>query len=288
MPMWGEDRNDYPKRPTPSSHSFTPDAVRDGLRAVPRWVWITFAVVLFIAFAIALRGIPFFFLFFLLIFGANKFDRVKGWMQGSTDHGSGHGPHRTAPKPAVQWGEPGSHRTRADEAVADPALRQSLMRGRELAGRMRAALPGIRDQAVRTRATHLVDDADRIVSSIRERGDAHMADVFNDRYLAPATTILSRYARIASRDLTTAREAVQRVEQHDLPLLQTKFDEFYEQVHRGDLIDLEVASEMLAFELGSQVNGAPPISDGQEDEDDRRPMRWEPVDPVPDPKARRR
>ncbi|HEV2528439.1 MAG TPA: hypothetical protein VGT61_08340 [Thermomicrobiales bacterium] len=292
MSMWGEDRDDRYLRPT-QPESFTPGTVRTGLRAVPRWVWIAFAVVLFIAFAIALRGIPFFLLFFLFIFGANKFDRVKGWMHGDDGqrHGTGHIPHRAggAPrKPTVQWGEPGSQRVRADDSVADPALRAALFRGRELAARMRATLPGIRDQAIRTRATNLVDDADRIVSSVRERGDAHMAEVFNDRYLAPATTILSRYSRIAARDLTTARDAIQRVEQHDLPLLQTKFDEFYEQIHRGDLIDLEVASEMLAFELGSPVNGAPPLDDGQDDDDIRRPVRWDPVDPIADPKVRER
>ena len=294
MSKWGEDRNERGLRPTQSpSNSFTPATVRDGLRAVPRWVWIAFAVVLFVAFSIALRGIPFFLLFFLFMFGANRFGRVRSWVHGDSrqQHGNGHRPHRAGGnqrRPTVQWGEPGSQRVRADESVDDPALRDALQRGRDLAGRMRATLPGIRDQSVRTRATHLVDDADRIVTSVRERGDAHMAGVFNDRYLGPATTILSRYSRIAARDLSTARGAVQRVEQHDLPLLQTKFDEFYEQIHRGDLIDLEVASEMLAFELGATANGSAPISGDLDDDEPHRPVKWDPVDPIPDPRATER
>jgi hypothetical protein len=287
---WGDGRDRDERRPAPTGF----DGVIEGLRSVPRWVWITLAVFVFIGLSVALRGVPVFLLIFFLIFAGNKSGRFRSFFggHGRRGHRHGHAPHRGAQAPnrpggappTVRWGEPGATKFRSDDSVADPALRESLARGRELATRLRSALAGISDREIRLRATNLADDADRILGSVRERGDVAMADLFNDRYLAPATTIMTRYARLAPRDLTTARPALERVEQHDLPLLQKRFDQFYEQVHRGDLIDLEVASEMLAFELGAPVNGRPSLDQPDPPVAERRldgngtgtsePVRW--------------
>ena len=153
-----------------------------------------------------------------------------------------------------------------------------LAKGREQAARMRRTLGGINDREVRLRVSNLVDDADRILTSLRDRGDIVLAHTFNDRYLAPATTILTRYSRLVSRDLTTARPVLDRVETHDLPLLLRRYDEFYEQVHRGDLIDLEVASEMLAFELDEPVNGTPSLGASDPGRQVETPVRWSGAD----------
>lgn len=270
--MWGENSDQNGRRPSPGND------IVGGLQAVPKWVWIAFAVVFLVGLTIATRGVPIFLLGFILFFGWNRFGR----------HGRSeprHGGHRARQRhgarpvaPTIRWGEPAGA-ARATEEPADVELRDALRRGRDLANRMRRSLGGIRDGQIRTRATHLVDDADRILASLRDRGDRTLAATFNERYLTPAETILSRYTRLQALDLTTGRDALDRVESHDLPLLQKRYDEFYEQVHRGDLIDLEVASEMLAFELGTPYHGTPSLSDQPSGPDDdplpeREPVRW--------------
>lgn len=266
--MWGEDSNSDQRRP-----SIAPGR-GGGLAAVPRWFWLVLAGILIVGATVALK-IPFFLIFFVFFFGRHH---VGGWFRHEfgpstvqrTEAGGDEEP------PTIRWGEArtAGQRGAAGDEVADPELREALTRGREQAARMRRTLAGINDRNVRLRVTNLVDDADRILGSLRDRGDTVLTRTFNDRYLAPATTILTRYTRLVSRDLTSARPVLDRVETHDLPLLQRKYDEFYEQVHRGDLIDLEVASEMLAFELEAPVNGTPSLSETDSATDQTRPVRW--------------
>lgn len=248
---------------------------------VPKWFWLVLAAILIVA-AIRFLNVPFFLLFFLFIFGSNH---MGGWFKrefgSSSVQRSDEAARRADAEPTVRWGETGSSAVRASvDDVADPDLRDVLASGREQAARMRRSLEGINDREVRLRVTNLVDDADRILVSLRDRGDVVLARTFNDRYLAPASTILTRYARLVSRDLTTARPVLDRVETHDLPLLQKRYGEFYEQVHRGDLIDLEVASEMLAFELEAPVNGAPTLSEPDPTGQAEPPVRWRTSDVI--------
>jgi hypothetical protein len=53
---------------------------------------------------------------------------------------------------------------------------------------------------------------------------------------------------LTSRGVTGAEETLKRVEEQNLPLLASRFDALYNQIHRGDIIDLAVASEMLEFD----------------------------------------
>ena len=270
--MWGEDSSDDDRRPVIGPNR------GGGLAAVPTWFWFVLAGFLVIA-ATAILKVPFFLIFFLFFIGRNH---IGGWFNrefGSSTVQRSDGVPASDQAPTVRWGEAahGRRQVPVRDDVADPELRDALTKGRDQAARMRRTLGGINDRNIRLRVTNLVDDADRILASLRERGDTMLTQTFNERYLAPATTILTRYTRLVSRDLTSARPVLDRVETHDLPLLQRKYDEFYEQVHRGDLIDLEVASEMLAFELEAPVNGAQSLSEpepaGQEP-----PVRWQTPD----------
>ena len=273
--MWGQDSSERePGRPRGSASG-------GGLAAVPKWFWLVLAAILIVA-AIRFLNVPFFLLFFLFIFGSNH---MGGWFRrefGSSDvRRSDETARRADAEPTIRWGEAGAAARRSPvDDVPDPELRDALASGREQAARMRRSLGGINDREVRLRVTNLVDDADRILGSLRDRGDVILARTFNDRYLAPASTILTRYARLVSRDLTTARPVLDRVENHDLPLLQKRYSEFYEQVHRGDLIDLEVASEMLAFELDAPINGAPSLSEPDPADATEPPVRWRSTDAV--------
>jgi hypothetical protein len=114
----------------------------------------------------------------------------------------------------------------------------------------------IESPSVRERAFAVCAAADRVAEALAEgNGDRETAQVFLDRYLGPAESILGRYVRLAGRGVAAAEPALATVESRDLPLLESKLNDLYEQLHRGDVIDLKVASEMLEFELD---NPSPP------------------------------
>lgn len=139
----------------------------------------------------------------------------------------------------------------------NPELAALLSRGWEMLDRSRKAIRRFPDVTVRRRASAIVDQAEQILDTLREgQGDLVLATKFVDRYLAPTTTLLERYARLANRGLDSAQPVLERVADHDLPMIARKFRELYERLHRGDVIDLEVASEMLDFELGSPAANA--------------------------------
>jgi hypothetical protein len=103
--------------------------------------------------------------------------------------------------------------------------------------------------------------ARRIVAALAEDGprlpDAELARTFLDRYLTTTETILERYVRLSARGVLSAEATLTKVEEHDLPLLARKLTDLYERLHRGDVIDLETASEMLDLDLaGPPVRAA--------------------------------
>jgi len=149
--------------------------------------------------------------------------------------------HRDVVVPATQ----GSAAALAEEAEARVARLWRVAR--------RIEAPDVREQAFR-----VCSAADRVAEALAVgTGDATAARVFRDRYLGPAETVMEGYVRVAGRGLSAAEPALTKVADRDLPLLETKLTELYERIHRGDVIDLEVAGEMLALDLeGSPV---PPL-----------------------------
>lgn len=132
---------------------------------------------------------------------------------------------------------------RLDHVVSEGEARVDAMRARA----RRIPKPVIRDQALRLSAS-----ADRILAVLGETPEnQQLASDFVSRYLTPAEAIVSRYARLAARDVPSAAPTLAKVESEDLPLLEQKMSELYDRLHRGDLIDLEVAREMLAFDFAS-------------------------------------
>jgi hypothetical protein len=127
---------------------------------------------------------------------------------------------------------------------------------------MRAQARRIGKPDVRDRALAICASADRILGALGEvPAEGQLARDFVDRYLTPAEAIVSRYARLSSRGISTAEPTLVKVETEDLPLLDAKMRELYDRLHRGDLIDLEVAREMLALDFADADAGtgaAPP------------------------------
>jgi hypothetical protein len=103
----------------------------------------------------------------------------------------------------------------------------------------------VRDQAFRVCAA-----ADRVAEVMAaDRIDAQTVAWFDDRLLAPAESLLSGYLRLSSRGIESADTTLRRIEEQNLPQIETRLDALYDQLHRGDVIDLTVASEMLDLQL---------------------------------------
>lgn len=143
--------------------------------------------------------------------------------------------------------------------AATPEIGEILRQGTALVDAMRGNARQIPKPAVRQQALALCASADRVISAIGENPDeAALARDFLDRYLAPANKIVDDYARLASRNVASAQPTLTQVEEHDLPQLTSKFDELYDRLHRGSLIDLQAAREMLSLDIPGWDQDAAP------------------------------
>jgi hypothetical protein len=114
---------------------------------------------------------------------------------------------------------------------------------------MRAQARRIRKPAVRAQTLEICALADRVLAILPEAADeTTVRDIIN-RYLSPAESIISRYATLATREVASAAPTLRQVETDDLPLIERQLHELYDRLNRGDLIDLEVAREMLRFDF---------------------------------------
>ena len=104
----------------------------------------------------------------------------------------------------------------------------------------------MRDQAIRLCAA-----AERIAAAMarrpHRRGDGDLVR----HAIARSRPSRSSSATFASRSrgVAGAEETLRRVEEQNLPLLESRFDALYDQLHRGEIVDLAVASEMLDLDL---------------------------------------
>jgi hypothetical protein len=111
--------------------------------------------------------------------------------------------------------------------------------------------------------------ADRVAEALaRDRASPELVGWFVDRYVVPTETLLDRYARLAERRIAAAEPTLTKVEQEDLPQLAARLDALYEQLHRGDVVELAVASEMLEFGFADEPPGTE--SSSREVEESRR------------------
>lgn len=165
-----------------------------------------------------------------------------------------------AEKPAVE------KRTspKASPVPATTASSQVVERSTQLIDQMRTASRRIPNQDVRRQALALCGSADQVLSVIEETpGEDALARDFLARYLTPATSIITDYSRLANRNVASARPTLEKVESHDIPLLSAKLDELHDRLHRGSLIDLEVAREMLSLDMAEWDDDAPVVAPTQ-------------------------
>jgi len=121
--------------------------------------------------------------------------------------------------------------------------------------RVARRIPGetAREQAFRVCAA--ADRVAEVLAQDKDRIEPETARWFIDRLLSPTEALLDRYVRVASRGVASAEPTLAKVEREDLPAIESRLDTLYQQLHRGDVVDLAVASEMLEFGLDE----APPL-----------------------------
>lgn len=156
----------------------------------------------------------------------------------------------------TQW-RLGGQRTAPDRAASGAAAARKpseisgiVQRGNALVDGMRADARAIPRPEPRREALAACAAADQVLSAIEEHPDeVVLARDFLHRFLEPASTLIRDYSRLASRDVPSARETVAAVEANDLPRLRERADAIYDRLHRGTLIDLEVAREMMGLDM---------------------------------------
>jgi hypothetical protein len=128
---------------------------------------------------------------------------------------------------------------------------ESIVReGTQLVDRMRADARLIPGADPRREALAACAASDLVLSAIEEHPDeVVLARDFLHQFLEPAGKLVRDYARLASRDVPSARQTVAEVESNDLPALTRRANAIYDRMHRGTLIDLEVAREMMALDV---------------------------------------
>ena len=81
-----------------------------------------------------------------------------------------------------------------------------------------------------------------------------LARDFSGSFLEPAHKVFVEYDRLSRRDVQSAKALLQEVEQKDLPRITERAEQVHERVHRGTMIDLQVAREMLHLGTGDEMD----------------------------------
>jgi hypothetical protein len=152
-----------------------------------------------------------------------------------------------APTPAPPSAAPTARRvTRASSA---PFAATAFAAVHERIEELRQITRQIPEGLVREQADRICAAADRIVAVMAaDRSSEELVGWFDTQLLTPTTSLLGSYVRLAGRGVAGAEETLRHVEEQNLPLLESRFDALYAQLHRGEIIDLAVASEMLELD----------------------------------------
>jgi hypothetical protein len=138
---------------------------------------------------------------------------------------------------------------RASRANSAPFAATAFAAVHERIEELREIVRQIPEGQVRVQADRICAAADRIVAVMAaDRASEELVSWFDSQLLTPTTSLLGGYVRLAGRGVAGAEETLRRVEEQNLPLLESRFDALYAQLHRGEIIDLAVASEMLELD----------------------------------------
>jgi hypothetical protein len=129
-------------------------------------------------------------------------------------------------------------------------IEQLIIQGRSVLDQLRAAVRMIPNPEARNEAFATCEASAMVLDAIEEHPDeVPLARDFVHRFLQPAAKLIGDYARLATRNVPSAHEMLREVETKDLPRLTARANAMFDRVHRGTIIDLAVAREMMALDL---------------------------------------
>ena len=155
---------------------------------------------------------------------------------------------------------------RAREPISPPAVIKSKQRANTPAGEldgivvdslvkvdeMRAIGRQMRTPSARRNALFAVSSIENTILALEGKTDElPLAREFSGSFLEPAHRIFVEYDRLSTRDIQSAKNILDQVEKEDLPRITERAEQVYERVHRGTMIDLQVAREMLNLADGA-------------------------------------
>lgn len=141
-----------------------------------------------------------------------------------------------------------------EKAPSQTEILTIIHRGQEVVDDMRTSVRRLPHGQPRRDAMVMVSKADDILLAIEEQPDeVLLARDFLNGLLIPVGKLLGDYSRLALRDIPSAQPTLREVEENDFPALVKRLDAVYDRLHRGNLIDLEVAREMMALDTPIQA-----------------------------------
>lgn len=143
--------------------------------------------------------------------------------------------------------------TAPERAPSTSEINSIIRDGQVVVDVMRKDVRTLPQNRARRDAMLMVSKADEILLAIEEQpGEVLLARDFLNGLLKPIGKLLGDYSRLAVRDIPSAQKTLREVEEKDFPALIKRLDAVYDRLHRGNLIDLEVAREMMALDTPIQ------------------------------------
>jgi hypothetical protein len=130
---------------------------------------------------------------------------------------------------------------------------QAFAAAAERTAQLRTLARGIQDRDVRAWLDQFCDKSDAILSVIQEDRKLRAAPLFLQGVVIPAEQLLEDYARLERRNVAAAKPVLARVKSENLPLITKATDDFYQQLHQTDVIEIDTLSERLEYNLSDRL-----------------------------------
>lgn len=141
-----------------------------------------------------------------------------------------------------------------EKAPSLTEIQTIIRKGQDVVDDMRGSARRLPHGQPRRDAMTMISKADDILLAIEEQPDeVLLARDFLNGLLVPVGKLLGDYSRLSLRDIPSAQPTLREVEENDFPALVKRLDAVYDRLHRGNLIDLEVAREMMALDTPIQA-----------------------------------
>lgn len=131
-------------------------------------------------------------------------------------------------------------------------LEKIVITGLDKVDEMRAIGRRMSTASARRNALVAVSSIENTLLALENQVDElPLAREFSGSFLEPAHKIFVEYDRLSRRDIQSAKAILEDVELKDLPRITERAEQVHERVHRGTMIDLQVAREMLHLGTGT-------------------------------------